>query len=208
LLRKLLFVLVAAAVVALLCPSPAFAQVGSGTMSFVMPAGVDPIRFDFSFDGQFYDIPGNVFLPNDDQHAGLGGAEFHVAPAVEGLIDFSQLKITHNYAGGVEFDPSAPPGFAPWFATPGLILPPDPAFLTAQRLSARIGEEAPQGGNYFGLMVIEDIDPQGIELFRQSLFRVQAFVNPQDVPEPGPLALAVGTLAAVCAPVVRRCLRR
>jgi hypothetical protein len=209
LLKKLALLLLAAAVAALLCPATAVAQVpGPSKLGYVMPAGVDPIRFDFSFDGQFYDILGNVLLPNDPTHEGLGGAEFHVASVVEGLIDFSQLKITHNYLGGVEFQPSAPAGFDPWDATPGVVLPPGPAFLTAQALSARIGEGAPQGGHYFALMVVNEIDREDIELFRQSSFRVQAFVDRQDVPEPGGLAVALGALVAASSCMVRRRAKR
>jgi hypothetical protein len=209
-LHKLTLALLAALfAAALAAPRPA-AGAGIATLTFTMPQGADPQDFFYSFDGQFFDIPGNYLL--SPGLGGLGGANLHAAAITN--LEFSQLKITNlTYPGMTEYLTGTDPGlgsFAPWSVFPqGVIHPPNPCYLTAKPGSARIGQRLLPSTKYFGLLEVTGISSADAALFGASLIRVQAFVNPQAiVPEPGILAMAGSLLAAGFIPYLRRYRRR
>ena len=115
-MRKLGFMLGVAALAFSLNARPAAAGLTAVPIDFVMPQGADPNFFDYSFDGQFYDITGNYLLKATA--GGLGGADLR---SIVPTLTFSQIKITPlDYAGGSVFSSLTP---APYNTTPYLFTP-------------------------------------------------------------------------------------
>jgi len=178
-------------------------------ISFVEPTGIDPNFFDFTQNGQAYDIPGDVFLPTS--MGGLGGADFRVPHSVSGIA-FNGFDFTFHFldfAGMAEIIPSVNPpfdaspyAFTPWLAPDGTVGDGGTAGADADIGSALVGQDDPfaSGHRFFADVVVKDLGDVPVDVFRASTIHVVG----DAVPETGAFALAVGLLLGGGAPFAIR----
>ena len=159
------------------------------TIKFVMPTGVDPFQYAFTFDGEtFTGIPGSQLL-------GLG-IELLVPDTSN--IQLGRFVVQTTYAGGITFNIEVDPdsrfsSLAPWLYTP---LSPSSADLDAQPGSGKVGETLPNkpGDRFFARLFLDSIDPADQTAFNNSTFTITGFIAA--VPEPGSVAMLAGIVIA------------
>jgi hypothetical protein len=166
----------------------------AGVVKFVMPTGVDPIQYEFTYDGQLYTgIPGSEILDP--------GINLLVPHTNNSGIQFSKFLIASSYAGGITLlteignDPRFN-GFMPWVYTPidqfsGIVQAPTGSVNVGQGLHNGPGDR------FFALMHIDPsfFTPAELDAFSNSTFTIQGF-TPAAVPEPGTAGMLVGVVAA------------
>lgn len=178
------------------------------TVEFAIPQSVDPSRLTFTQFGTLYtntdgqapgdnqgtSITGRLLLPATN--GGGGGAELHgrvPSPGNSGTTPVTEVDFYTTYTGTLALTSTAAFGFTPWqfsALTPLSGFAQGFSYFKTNSSQANMDDLTAS----FGLLTITPTNLNDQE-FLDSRFGVIAAQHPQDVPEPGTLALLGGLCA-------------
>ncbi len=177
------------------------------TVDFAIPQSADPSRLTYTRFGALYtNTDGQA--PGDNQGTAItgrlllaaagggGGVELHGrvgSPTRGGTTPVTEVDFYTTYTGALALTSTADPGFTPWqFGT----LTPLPGFAQGFSYFKTNSSQADLDDftGSFGLLTITPVDLNDQE-FLNSSFGTAPAQHPQDVPEPGTLALLGGLCA-------------